>query len=120
MELLLNIVHVIISVILVAIILVQAGKGASVGAMFGGGGAQTLFGGRGPATFFQKFTTVMALLFLTTSVGLARIAKEDRSESVIGTVPPAAESVPAPTDAAPAPTPEPAAPQEAAPEPAGE
>ncbi len=87
MNSLLLIVHLVACVVLVGVILLQAGKGASMGAMFGSGGANTLFGARGPATFFQKFTTTVALVFLLTSIGLARIAKTNRTESVIDTIP---------------------------------
>ncbi|MBI2344296.1 MAG: preprotein translocase subunit SecG [Deltaproteobacteria bacterium] len=87
MQPLLLIVHVIVCLVLIAVILVQAGKGASIGAVFGGGSAQTLFGARGPATFFQKFTTGAVVVFLFTSISLARYAKEQRSSSVIDSVP---------------------------------
>lgn len=102
METLLLTVHLIICTILIAVILVQAGKGASIGAAFGGGASQTLFGGRGPATFFQKFTTIVALLFLVTSIGLARLAKSTEG-SVIEKVPAkAAPAVPTSPTAPPA------------------
>ncbi len=115
-------IHVIICAILMVVILLQSGKGAGIGASFGSGGSQTIFGGRGPATFFQKFTTITALIFLLTSVGLARLAKQESTHSVIDTTPLGVESAPAPKpdDAAPkhdaAPEPEKSAPAPAAPE----
>lgn len=104
------IVHVVLCLVLCGVILLQQGKGASIGAAFGGG-SQTIFGGRGPATFFQKMTTAVALCFLLTALGLARVARTtmEVNNSVIDTVP-AADVAPA-TDAVPdaeaAPTPPP-------------
>lgn len=90
-------VHVVLCLILMGVVLLQQGKGASLGASFGGG-SQTIFGGRGPATFFQKLTTVVALCFLLTSLGLAKIAKVRQGGSVLDSVPaPVTESAPVPT-----------------------
>lgn len=100
MESLLLVIHLIACAVLIGVILLQAGKGASMGAMFGGG-ANTLFGGRGPATFFQKFTTVVALVFLATSIGLARFAKTSGEGSVIDMAP-TPTLAPAPGEKAPA------------------
>ncbi len=80
-------IHIIACLTLIVVVLLQAGKGASIGASFGAGGSQTIFGGRGPATFFQKFTTVVAVVFLLTSIGLARFAKVSQSKSVIDSIP---------------------------------
>lgn len=80
-------IHIVVCIILMGIILLQAGKGASIGAAFGSGGSQTIFGGRGPATFFQKFTTALAVLFMVTSISLARFAKTGSGESVIEKIP---------------------------------
>ena len=70
--------HVLICVFLVVTILLQAGKGADLGAAFGAGSSQSLFGARGAATFLTKLTTVVAILFLATSLTLATLHK-DRS-----------------------------------------
>lgn len=99
MQSLILVIHVLACFILVGVILLQAGKGAGMGASFGGG-ANTLFGARGPATFFQKFTTIVALIFLTTSMSLARYAKAGHEGSVIDTVPVPALA-PAPVEEAP-------------------
>lgn len=111
MESLLLTFHVLVCIVLMVAILLQAGKGASIGAAFGGGGSNTMFGNRGPATFFQKFTTVTAVLFLATSIGLARNAKIGDGPSVIDTTPglelpaePAAASTDTSTEAAAADT----------------
>ena len=54
-------VHIIVALALILIVLLQVGKGGSLGAAFGGGGSsQTLFGSRGPATFLSQLTAVAA------------------------------------------------------------
>lgn len=74
--------HYILCFFLIATILLQAGKGADIGAVFGGA-SQTVFGSRGPATFLNKITAIVAVLFLGTSVWLAQIARNVSTESVI-------------------------------------
>lgn len=66
-------VHIIICLFLIVLILFQAGKGADMGAAFGAGSSQTLFGARGAATFLSKLTTGAAVIFLLTSISLAAI-----------------------------------------------
>ncbi|MBI4125424.1 MAG: preprotein translocase subunit SecG [Deltaproteobacteria bacterium] len=78
--------HIFICLFLIGVILLQAGKGADIGAVFGGA-SQTLFGGRGPATFLNKLTIVVSVIFLLTSVWLAKIGHHKGSESVVGKVP---------------------------------
>jgi len=53
------------------IVLFQSGKGADMGAAFGGGSSNTLFGSSGASTFLGKATTVAAVIFMLTSLGLA-------------------------------------------------
>lgn len=98
METLLLIVHYFLCFFLVVVILLQAGKGADIGAAFGGA-SQTVFGSRGPATFLAKMTAVAAILFLATSMSLAEISKNRGQASVIdnATLP---EQVPAPAEPA--------------------
>ncbi len=74
------IVHIIVCFFLIFIVLVQSGKGAELGAAFGGS-SQTLFGARGAATFFSKLTTIAAVIFMITSLSLAMI--ESRGGSVV-------------------------------------
>lgn len=71
---------------LIILILLQAGKGADIGAAFGGA-SQTVFGGRGPATFLSKATTVAAVLFLFTSISLAQMSKQSSIKSVLDSIP---------------------------------
>ncbi|MBI2975113.1 MAG: preprotein translocase subunit SecG [Deltaproteobacteria bacterium] len=86
--------------ILFALILLQAGKGADMGAAFGGA-SQTVFGGRGPATFLSKMTTFVAILFLITSISLAQLSKKATVKSVIDTAAEVTAPAPAAVPAAP-------------------
>jgi preprotein translocase subunit SecG len=74
--------HVIVSVILVLVVLLQSGKGADLAGAFGGGATQTAFGSRGPASFLSKITTIAAVVFMLTSLGLSMIpTTRTRTES---------------------------------------
>lgn len=68
-----TIVHIIACFVLILVILLQAGKGASMGAAFGGS-SQTVFGSSGPASFLGKMTTGVAVVFMFTSLGLSYMA----------------------------------------------
>jgi len=69
---LIMIIHITVSFFLITIVLLQGGKGADLGAAFGGS-SQTLFGSRGAATFLSKITTITAIAFMITSLSLAVI-----------------------------------------------
>lgn len=64
------VVHVFVCILLIAIVLLQQGKGASIGAAFGGGG-NTVFGASGADNLLTRLTTVSAVIFMVTSVALA-------------------------------------------------
>jgi len=91
--------HVIVSIFLIFIVLIQGGKGAELGAAFGGGSSQTVFGGRGAATFLNKLTTIVAVVFMLTSLVLAIIST--RGTSVVKQAAPA-KAAPAGQTAPPA------------------
>lgn len=78
MTTLLLITHVIVCLMLIAIVLLQSGKGAELGAAFGGS-SQTLFGSRGAATFLSKLTTIAAVVFMITSLTLAVVTAKGGS-----------------------------------------
>lgn len=86
METLILAVHYFVCMFLIVVILLQAGKGADIGAVFGGG-SSTVFGSRGAATFLSKLTTVMAVVFLLTSISLASISRSKSESSILKTVP---------------------------------
>lgn len=67
---LITIVHVLVSILMIVVILLQAGKGAEIGAAFGGS-SQTIFGSRGAATFLSKMTVATATVFMLTSLTLS-------------------------------------------------
>ncbi len=71
MYILITLFHVIFCIALILIVLLQTGKGSDLASAFGGGGAQAVFGGRGPTSFLNKMTTIAAVLFMATSVTLA-------------------------------------------------
>jgi len=74
--------HVIVSIFLIFVILLQPGKGDAMAAFAGGGGSsQTVFGGRGSVTFLSKVTTVCAIIFMITSLTLAW--RSSHSDSVL-------------------------------------
>lgn len=82
---LLIIVHVIVCIALILIVLLQTGKGADMGAVFGGAGSQTLFGNTGATTFLGKLTTGAAIVFMITSLSLAYLSKSG-GKSVVSDV----------------------------------
>ena len=65
------VIHILVCLSLIFIVLIQGGKGAQMGAAFGGGSSQTVFGSRGASTFLGKMTTVVAVVFMVTSLLLA-------------------------------------------------
>ncbi|ALM51072.1 preprotein translocase subunit SecG [Halomonas huangheensis] len=69
-------IHVAIAIALVALILLQQGKGAEAGAAFGGGASQTVFGSRGSGTFLYRATALLAVCFFATSLTLAWFASQ--------------------------------------------
>ena len=66
-----TILHIVACVFLVAVVLLQRGRGAQVGAVFGGGGGGTMFGARGAGNFLTKLTTGSAIVFMLTSLSLS-------------------------------------------------
>ncbi|MBJ7537035.1 preprotein translocase subunit SecG [Marinomonas transparens] len=83
MEALILVLHVLAAVAIIALVLLQQGKGADAGASFGGGASQTVFGSQGGSSFFGRMTAVFALVFFLTSFGLAFFASE-QAKSVSG------------------------------------
>ncbi len=81
------ILHVIVSIFLVIVVLLQAGKGASIGAAFGGASSQTLFGSAGPATFLAKITAACAVIFMITSLYLTYMAASRATGTIMKDVP---------------------------------
>ncbi len=96
-----TVVHILVCIALIMIVLLQAGKGAEMGAAFGGA-SQTIFGSSGAMGFLSKLTTVVAVLFMITSLILT-FASSKRASSVMTDRP--AQSVPAEPSQVPLPEP---------------
>jgi preprotein translocase subunit SecG len=90
--------HVLVSFIMIGVVLLQAGKGAEIGAAFGGS-SQTIFGSRGPGTFLSKVTVGAAVIFMFTSLALSIVSSNRSVVSKMKVEPPAEE---APVGQAPA------------------
>ena len=105
------IIHVIVSLALVSIVLLQHGKGAGIGAAFGGS-SQTVFGSTGAAPFLAKLTAIVAILFMCTSLGLTFLGRQQAPSVMQGAEKPAATQPAPATPAAPV---QPAPPGPAAP-----
>jgi preprotein translocase subunit SecG len=115
-------VHVFLAVAIIGLVLLQRGKGADAGAGFGAGASGTVFGARGSSTALSKATAVLATLFFVTSLALAFLGGQTRTEepqSVLeraaqqSAPAPAPSEVPAPTDGTTQPPPAPANPGDA-------
>jgi len=101
--------HVLACVFLIGVVLLQQGKGQDLASAFGGGGTQTAFGPRGSANVLSRATTILAGVFMVTSLALSMLRPQP--SSVLDRVP-AATPAPAASAAAKAPgtaTPVPAA-----------
>ena len=83
MTILLVMLHVLVSVALIAIVLLQSGKGAEMGASFGAGGSQSVFGAGGGSTFMSKLTTGAAIIFMLTSLTLAYRSGHSGTSSIM-------------------------------------
>ncbi len=118
MTILLTLLHITVCLALIAIVLLQGGKGAEMGASFGAGGSNTVFGAAGGQSFMGKLTTAAAVIFMLTSLTLTYFAGQADTDSVmpasVVTTVPQADQLPvaaepakqqaAPAPAAPAPT----------------
>lgn len=115
----LMIIHIISATCIVALVLVQRGKGADAGAGFGAGASGTVFGARGATTALSRATAILAGVFLVTSLSLAYMVKRTAApaESVLDRLD-APAATQAPAVPAPVTIPAPAAPPPAAPAPA--
>ena len=104
--------HLLAALSVVALVLLQQGKGADAGASFGAGASNTVFGSQGSSTFLSKFTAILAAGFFITSLGLGYFAKEKAHQLTQAGLPdpavlevqqkPAVEDVPVLEEQAPA------------------
>lgn len=89
-------IHVFAAIFIIALVLVQQGKGAAMGAAFGSGASQTVFGSRGSGSFLFRLTIGLGLFFFITSIGLNYLATRSYKQEKVITLP----SLPAETNAA--------------------
>lgn len=96
MELLVWIVHVMVAITVVVLVLLQHGKGADMGAAFGGGSSGSLFGASGSANFMSRATAVLATMFFLTSLSLTYFSMQESEAKLAPLVAPAAPTAPVP------------------------
>ncbi len=83
-----QIIHIIVSVLLIIVVLLQPGKGGDLGSVFGGGGStESVFGAAGAVPFLSKVTRVLAVLFLLSSLTLGYFAAKKVGSSVVTDIP---------------------------------
>ena len=85
-----TILHVVVSIGLILVVLLQTGKGAEVGAVFGGSSA-TIFGSSGAGNFLTRLTTAMAVVFMITSLTLGYFAGKRPTATIFDSRPPIVE-----------------------------
>ncbi|MCI5158322.1 MAG: preprotein translocase subunit SecG [Candidatus Electrothrix sp. AUS1_2] len=100
MTTLLIIVHVLVSLFLIVIVLLQHGKGADIGATFGGSG-QSVFGTEGPVPLLNKITTFSAIVFMGTSISLAYLSANESTGSIMKDLPAQETTAPVQKEAPP-------------------
>lgn len=81
METVLIVVHLLLSLGLIGLVLIQHGKGADAGAAFGSGASATVFGARGSGSFLSRTTAILAALFFATSLALAYFAMQGAKDA---------------------------------------
>jgi preprotein translocase subunit SecG len=99
--------HLVACFFLIAVVLLQQGKGQDLASAFGGGGTQTAFGPRGSANVLSRATTILAAVFMVTSLVLSTVRPKARGvlDEVAGSTPAASTTAPARLPAAsPSPT----------------
>ena len=79
--------HVFACIFLITVVLLQTGKGADMGAVFGGGSSETVFGSSGAGNFLTKLTTGIAILFMLTSLVMTYGLARQTSQSLFDDVP---------------------------------
>jgi preprotein translocase subunit SecG len=97
-------IHLIVCIALIGIVLIQGGKGAEIGAAFGAGSSNTVFGATGAQSFLGKMTTGAAIIFMLTSLALAIFWGQPGSSSIMPeqVAPVSAPAVPTPAAETPA------------------
>ena len=92
-------IHIIVCIGLILLVLFQAGNGAGLGNLFGGGGGDQLFSAPSGSAFIRKLTTGMAVVFVLTSLSLTLITSQRNQRSLMEQLPMTPQPNPAPTPA---------------------
>ncbi len=103
MYIFLTVLHLLSCVVLIVVVLLQRGKGADMGAMFGAGASATVFGSRGAGNFFTKLTTAAVVTFFVTSLSFNYMSSQESggglfdgaAEEIIETAPALEQDAPA-------------------------
>lgn len=78
-----KVIHIIVSIFLILVILLQPGKSGDLGSVFGGGTSESVFGSAGAVPFLSKLTRLLAVIFLLSSLSLGYFSVQSINESVI-------------------------------------
>ena len=87
MQQLILVLHVLAAIAIIALVLMQHGRGADVGASFGSGASNTMFGSSGALPFLMKVTAVCAAIFFATSLSLSYLATRDAKQAQVLNIP---------------------------------
>ena len=85
MIIILTIISVTLAVVIIAIVLLQQGKGSDLGSAFGGGSSNSMFGALGPSNFLGRLTYIVVAIWLILSFLLAYLLKNDNTEVIFET-----------------------------------
>jgi preprotein translocase subunit SecG len=97
MQTIITIIHVLACIFLVLVVLLQTGKGADMGAVFGGS-SSTVFGSTGAGNFLTRLTTASAIIFMVTSLSLTYLSGRQTTATVFDSAPVTDSAAPAPAD----------------------
>ncbi len=93
-----TVMHILAALFLIMVVFLQSGKGAAMGAVFGSGSSQTMFGSSGAGNFLTKLTTAAAIIFMVTSLTLATSLTTKSQDSVVNEVEETTTSTSAPSE----------------------
>ena len=108
-----KVVHVLVSIVLIIVVLLQPGKGGDLGSVFGGGTSESVFGASGAVPFLTKVTRLFAVVFFITSLSLGYFSVQNIQSTVIKATPAVDEGVNTDTTAGQEPAAEPVSPNAA-------
>lgn len=95
------VIHVLLSISIIGLVLLQRGKGAEAGAALGGGSSGSVFGAQGAANFLSRTTAILAASFFVTSLGLAYLSSNQQATSSVETGSVVEQSIEAPSASIP-------------------